>query len=114
MSKFAHPEALKLRKNYTYRLVATVNHFGSLGFGHHTAICKRPVDHNREKWFEFDDLHVREQDGWFAVQRDAAGFIFELIEDEKFDRAEQLESCKNWIQVKKEKIKSAKDSLRKA
>ena len=43
MSDYAHPEALKLRKNYSYRLVASVNHSGDIGFGHYTAICKRPV-----------------------------------------------------------------------
>ena len=51
MTEYAHPEALKLRENYSYRLVATVNHSGTAGSGHYTAICKRPVDHNREKWF---------------------------------------------------------------
>ena len=52
----------------------------------------------------FNDLKVTEVVDKFAVQRDAAGFIFELIEDEKFDCAEQLESCKEWIEAKKIKI----------
>ena len=57
----------------------------------------------------FNDLKVTEVVDKFAVQRDAAGFIFELIEDEKFDRAEQLESCKKWIDDTKKKIKKASD-----
>ena len=38
LTEFAHPDALKHRKNYSYRLIATVNHSGGVGFGHYTSI----------------------------------------------------------------------------
>ena len=37
-----------------YDLCATVNHVGSLGFGHYTAAA--PI---RGDWYAFDDAHVR-------------------------------------------------------
>ena len=41
------------------------------------------------KWYQFNDLKVEEIiDAEQVVTRDATGFIFELVEDEKYDQIE--------------------------
>ena len=44
-------------KNIKYDLFAVANHYGSLNFGHYTAICKNTFDN---KWYEFNDSMVSE------------------------------------------------------
>lgn len=50
-------------KNYNvkeeYELVAIINHYGSIGFGHYTAICK---NYYNKKWYKYDDAAVSEID----------------------------------------------------
>ena len=42
-------------KNIKYDLFAVANHYGSLNFGHYTAICKNSFNN---KWYEFNDSYV--------------------------------------------------------
>lgn len=44
-------------KNIKYDLFAVANHYGSLNFGHYTAICKNSLN---DKWYEFNDSMVSE------------------------------------------------------
>jgi len=46
---------------------------------------KREQGKTKHQWYEFNDLKVKKIDAKHAVTRDAAGFIFELVEDEKYD-----------------------------
>ena len=42
--------------NAIYDLYAVSNHYGSLEGGHYTAFARNEFD---DKWYEFDDAHVR-------------------------------------------------------
>ena len=44
-------------KNAKYDLFAVANHYGSLSFGHYTAVCKNSLN---DKWYEYNDSSVCE------------------------------------------------------
>ena len=50
-------------KNYNvkekYDLIGIINHYGSIGFGHYTAVCK---NYYNNKWYKYDDAAVNEID----------------------------------------------------
>ena len=55
-----------------YNLMGISQHFGVLGGGHYTAVCKNP---NNGKWYNFDDKHVSEA-GEKRLKTSAAYLLF--------------------------------------
>lgn len=49
--------ANKEKKPIYYELYGVVNHYGSLGGGHYTALCRNFLNN---RWYEFNDSHVEE------------------------------------------------------
>ena len=108
LSEFATEVAMMKRPvGYKYRLVSTLDHVGEV-IKHNTSNCFRPVEPEKlvdnkpeetkreMKWYQFNDLKVNQIDAKHAVTRDAAGFIFELVEDEKYDQKEHDDNIREW------------------
>ncbi|CAG0915792.1 unnamed protein product, partial [Notodromas monacha] len=70
MKKYRSATALVPKK---YVLYGVVNHFGSLDWGHYTAIVKHP---KQNAWFEFDDSRVMSVVDAGKVVRSAAYLLF--------------------------------------
>jgi ubiquitin carboxyl-terminal hydrolase 4/11/15 len=57
MSKYVVSEELKEQSDLIYDLYAVSNHYGTLNFGHYTAIAK---NHINGKWYDYNDSSVSE------------------------------------------------------
>ena len=60
-----------LTKNIHYKLVATALHYGNLDSGHYTAIVKK-----NERWFEIDDLNVKNMGEQLPESCATHGYVF--------------------------------------
>ena len=58
----------KFNDNIKYDLFAVANHYGSLYYGHYTAICKNSLDN---KWYEYNDSYISETDESKVVSSNA-------------------------------------------
>ena len=105
LTEFATEELLKDLKRFKmkgikYSLVATLNQYGDVNFGHYIAICKRPVNPNDpngpKKWYRFDDLNVTREADRFAITRNAVCFVFELQTNDEYDYDEEFKNLRAW------------------
>lgn len=55
LADFASPECPVPPPDCTYDLFAVSNHYGTLGGGHYTAICRAPMAGGKETWYSYND-----------------------------------------------------------